>query len=418
MFIAFIQALRSLRANKGRTALTTLGIVIGIATVILVLSAGAGFQGLIGAQIGALGSNTLFIQTRVPPTTKNRAAAVSVGGQNGTFGALAITTLKQIDLDQIRQTGNVVNDYGMVTGEAVASYRNNEKNVIYYGAGAERFAIDQHTLKAGRFYTLSEDAGANQVVILGSSLANDLFGADNPTGQLVRIGDLNFSVIGVYNSLGFAGGGTADDSAYLPLGTAQKKLLGVNYISIAIVQMQDVNLGDSTAAAIKEILRRNHNITDPGKDDFIVETQAQTLDTFNTIFSGVTLLLIAIAAISLVVGGVGIMNIMYVAVTERTAEIGLKKSLGAKRRDILREFLAESVVVTVLGGIIGIGFGAILGWLVAAVAVANGLAWTYSVPLSAVLLGFGVSAGIGLLFGVLPARNAAALDPIEALRYE
>ena len=408
------QSIKALRANPARTALTTLGIVIGISTVILVLSAGAGFRSLINAQVNALGSNTLFVQTRVPPTTKNRAS--TSGSAAGAFSGVVITTFQQRDLDDIKQLPNVVNDYGMVTGQAVATYRDTIKSVIYYGASASRFQIDQNTLKEGRFYTQGEDTGAAQEVILGSTLATDLFNQDDPVGKLIRLGTLNFQVIGVYNTQGSLS--SADDSLYMPLQTAQKKMLGINYISIGVVQLQDVNLGDQTAEAIKSVLRHNHNITDPAKDDFTVQTQAQALDTFNTIFNGITILLIAIAAISLVVGGVGIMNIMYVVVTERTAEIGLKKALGATNSDILQEFLIESILVTVLGGILGIALGSALGWLVSVIANASHLAWTFSVPLYAIFIAVGVSAAIGISFGVLPARSAAKLDPIEALRYE
>jgi len=410
---AFQQSVKALRANPIRTVLTTLGIVIGIATVIMVLSAGAGFRSLINDQIQSLGSDTLFIKTKVPPTTKNRAASSLTPGI-----AIGITTLKQRDLNDIKKLNNVVNDYGMVTGMAVASYRDNQKSVLYYGASSERFLIDQHTLSSGRFYTSSEDAGASQVVLLGSKVAGDLFSQDDPLGKLIRIGNLNFQVIGVYNSQGAVGGGSADDAIYMPMGTAQKKMLGIDYISVAVVQLKDTNLGDATAENIRLTLRRNHNITNPDKDDFMVVTQAQVLGIYNTIFNGITLLLIAIASISLIVGGVGIMNIMYVVVTERTGEIGLKKSLGATNSDVLKEFLIESILVTVLGGIIGIIFGAILSWLVSIIANANGLIWIFTVPFYAIAIAVGVSALIGISFGVLPARSAAKLDPIEALRYE
>ena len=253
---------------------------------------------------------------------------------------------------------------------------------------------------------------------MGDSLAQDLFNQTDPVGQLIHVGTLNFQVIGVYNSLGFAGGGTADDSLYIPLGTAQKKLLGIDYLQIGVVQVQNINLSDVTVSQIKNLMEYNHNITDPIKDDFIVESQAQALDTFNVIFNGITILLIAIAAISLIVGGVGIMNIMYVVVTERTAEIGLKKALGATNSDILNEFLIESILVTVLGGVVGIVFGAFLGWLISLIATSAGLAWTFSVPLYAILLAVGVSAAIGISFGVLPARAASKMDPVEAMRYE
>ncbi len=415
MFNAIRQAIRALLANPTRTLLTTLGIIIGIATVILVLSAGAGFRSLIDSQVAAFGTNTLFVQTRVPPTTKSRAA--NSNQDRGAETGIVITTLKQYDIDTIKQLPNVENAYGMITGLSVGSYRNNQKSVLYYGASAERFEIDQGTLKDGRFFTAAENDGADQVVVLGSELAKNLFNQDDPIGKLVRIGTLNFQVVGVYNPRGDLGG-FADQVAYMPLVTAQKKMLGVDHLSMVVVQMQNPNLGEQTAEQVRLLLRHNHNVTSPEKDDFLAQTQAEALGTFNTIFSGITILLICIAAISLMVGGVGIMNIMYVVVTERTSEIGLKKALGATYKNILSEFLIESILVTVCGGVFGIILGALLAFLVSVIASAGGLSWAFVVPLYAIAIGFGVSATIGILFGVLPARSAAKLDPIEALRYE
>lgn len=398
-------------ANKVRTLLTTLGIMIGIATVILVLSAGEGFKSLINNQVASFGTNTLYVQTKVPTSNKNRSPRDEVSS------GVVITSLNQRDLDSIKRLPNVVDDYGMVMGQAAASYRSNHKTAVYLGTSAARFRIDQSTLKSGRIFTEAEDSSGAQVVILGNKIATDLFKQDDPIGKLLRIGSLNFSVIGVYNSSSGLGGGN-DDYLFIPLNTAQKKMLGINYLVEAIVQIKDLNLSDATAIDISTTLRRNHRITDIKKDDFIVTTQAQILDIFNTIFGGVTILLIAIAAISLIVGGVGIMNIMYVVVTERTAEIGLRKALGAKNSNILQEFLIESVMVTLLGGAIGISFGAFLSWVLTVIAVSSGLTWTFSLPLYAIGIGFGVSAVIGISFGVLPAINASRMDPIEALRHE
>ena len=395
--------------NKVRTLLTTLGIMIGIATVILVLSAGAGFRGLISNQLAALGADTLYIQTKVPTNSKNLAASADTG--------VVITTLNQRDLDSVKNLPNVVADYGIVIGQAVASYRNSQQSAAYFGASAARFAIDKSTLKSGRFYTAAEDTGGAQVVILGSKIAANLFKQDNPLGKLLRIGNLNFLVIGVYNPSNGLGGGN-DNYLFIPLGTAQNKMLGINYLAEAVVQVKDVKLSDLTAGEIANVIQHNHGITDPAKDDFQVTTQAQVLGIFNTIFNGITILLIAIAAISLIVGGVGIMNIMYVVVTERTAEIGLKKALGAKDSDVLKEFLIEAVLITLVGGAIGILFGAFLSWIITLVAVSAGLAWVFSLPLYAVGIGFGVSAVIGIGFGVFPAVGAAKLDPIEALQHE
>ncbi len=408
------QSIRALLANKGRTVLTMLGIVIGIATVVLVLSAGAGFRSLINSQVATLGTNTLFIQTRVPPTTKNRASNSS--GPGGSFTGITISSFKQRDLDDVKKLGTVLNAYGIVTGQAPSSYRNNKKTVIYYGAGAERFSIDKSKLESGRFYTEAEDSSGAQVAILGNTVAKDLFGQDDPVGKLFRVGSLNFQVIGVYEAQGALSGN--DELVFIPLKTAQRKMLGVDYLSVGIVELRDINDGDSTAEQIRQIMRDNHSISNPDKDDFQVQTQAQALETFNTIFGGITYLLIAIAAISLIVGGVGIMNIMYVVVTERTSEIGLKKAIGAREKDILREFLLEATLVTVFGGIIGLLFGSLLGLLVSVVAQSFNLDWTFSVPLYAIFIAFGVSGAIGIFFGVFPARSAAKMDPIEALRYE
>lgn len=417
MVSAFQQSIKALFANPVRTGLTTLGIVIGISTVILVLSAGEGFRSLINAQLEAYGTNTLFVETRVPPTTKNRGAGAASADSSRAGSAVAITSFKNRDLEDIKRLPNVVNNYGVVVGQKVVSYKDVDKSVLFYGVSPERFDIDKGTLKSGRFFSSAENTGADQVAILGSSLATDLFFQEDPVGRLVRVGDMNFEVIGVYNSRGGLGG---DENAtlYMPLFTAQKKLLGIDYLLFSIIQVKDTKLSDATAQDIKLVMRQNHGIKDPDKDDFVVQTQADTLNTFNTIFNGITFLLIAIAAISLIVGGVGIMNIMYVVVTERTSEIGLKKALGAKSKDVLKEFLIEAVLVTVIGGIVGILLGALLGWVISLIANATGLSWKFVVPFYAIALGFGVSAVIGIVFGVLPARSAAKLDPIEALRYE
>lgn len=418
MLKIFKQSSKALFANPVRTGLTTLGIVIGIATVILVLSAGEGFRSLINSQVETFGTNTLFVETRVPPTTKNRASSSAASADTSRAGsAVVINTFKNRDIEDIKRLPNVVNAYGVVVGMKVVSFQDVAKSVMIYGTSSERFEIDKGTLKEGRFFTNGENSGAAQVAILGSKLADDLFGQNDPIGKLVKVGDLNFEVIGVYNPRGGLGG-DEDSVVYAPLLTVQKKLLGIDYLLFSVVQIKNTDLGDATAEDIRAVLRSNHNITDSFKDDFIVQTQAQTLETFNTIFNGITILLIAIAAISLMVGGVGIMNIMYVVVTERTAEIGLKKALGAKGSDILLEFLVESILVTVIGGVFGILLGAFLGWVVALIAKVGGLNWTFVVPLYAVVIGFGVSAAIGIVFGVLPARSASKLDPVEAMRYE
>lgn len=417
MFTAFRLAFKSLFSNPVRTGLTTLGIIIGIATVVLVLSAGAGFRSLINAQMEAFGSNSIFIETRVPPTTRNRGNSAS-DDLNRAASPVAITSLKNRDVDDVKRLPNIVNAYGAVFGQKVSSYKNVAKNVFIFASSASRFEIDKGELQAGRFYTQAEDTAASQVCILGAELAKDLFGLEDPVGKTLRVGDLNFEVIGVYKPRGALSGMNDDQNVFVPLNTGQKKLLGIDYLGFIVAQAQNPDLSQATAEDMRYLLRRNHSITDPDKEDFKVTTQEQNMDTFNNIFKGITFLLIAIAAISLLVGGVGIMNIMYVVVTERTSEIGLKKALGATNSNILSEFLIESILVTGVGGVFGVLFGSFLGWVVSIIAQAANLEWTFSVPLYAIFLGVGVAGVIGLIFGVLPARSASKLDPIEALRYE
>ena len=281
MIKAFQQSIKALKANKGRTFLTMLGIIIGISTVILVLSAGAGFRSLIDSEVATLGSNTLFVQTHVPSVTKN-ANAVS-DGPGGALVGVIISSFKQRDLNDINKLQNVSGSYGIITGQAVAIYRNSKKSAIYYGTGAERFDIDKTTLASGRFFTKAEDSSGAQVAILGSTVAKDLFGQDDPVGKLFRLGTLNFQVIGVYTSQGALS--DTDGTVFVPLNTAQKKMLGVDYMTVGIVALNDISKADATAEQIKMIMRSNHHITNPDKDDFIVQTQAQALDIFNVIFN-------------------------------------------------------------------------------------------------------------------------------------
>lgn len=415
-FRIFKQSLKALLANPVRTGLTTLGIVIGIGTVVLVLSAGEGFRGYLTSQLEIFGTNTVMIETRVPPTTKARQKGGLAAQHNVQLSA--VTTLKNRDLNDILRLDNVQDVYGAVIGQKIVSYRNVNKNIMIFGADPGRFRIDKGILVSGRFYTDQENIGAVQVAILGSDLAKDLFEISDPINQTIRVGDYNFLVIGVYEKRGSISGLNEDGQVFIPLITAQKKLLGIDYLLYGIAKLENQNIADGTAEDIRLILRQNHNITDPAKDDFNVTTMAQSLDTLGAILKGITFLLMAISAISLVVGGVGIMNIMYVVVTERISEIGLKKALGARNSDILGEFLIEAILITVIGGIFGIVLGASLAYLVAKIANYFNFAWKFVVPLSGIVLGLGVSGSIGLIFGVLPARAASKLDPIEALRRE
>lgn len=403
--------------NKKRTFLTALGIIIGIAVVVMVLAAGEGFKSYINAQIAQFGSNTITIETQVPPTTRDLAN--NKGGKQGGSTAVQIKTLTTKDITDIKRIPGVKNGYGVVMSQQVVAYGGKIASSFILGADASRFDIDGGTLAKGRPFTESEDRALDQVAVLGSDIAANFFGDEDPLGKVIRVGTMNFTVVGVYAPRGSLDPvSNTDKQIIIPLGTIQKKLLGINHLFYALVQFTSDARPNLVALDIKDVLRKNHNIDDPTKDDFKVATQEENLGTFNTILSATQFLLLSIAMISLIVGGVGVMNIMYVVVSERTSEIGLKKALGAKNRDILREFLIEAVVLTVFGGILGVLLGAFLSYGIALAARAFGFAWAFRIPMLGVVISLAVSATIGLVFGVFPAKNASKLDPIEALRVE
>ncbi len=418
--IYFKQAIRGVKSSPTRTLLTTLGIMIGIGTVILVLSLGEGFKSYINSQIEANGTNVVFVETSVPSSTKDRSnsSSSSSSGQanSSASNAVPVTTLKIKDLEDIKKLPNVKNAYGASIGQLVVTYKDTSKNSLIFGASASRFDIDKSVIEVGRGYTAEEDRGLSQVAVLGNTIATDLFGDTDPLGKLIRVGTTNFEVIGVYEKKGGFDG--SDDQVYIPITTLQKKIQGIDYLFYGIVELYDNNLAEVTALDITDTLRINHNITDPSKDDFKVNTQEEALGTFDTILKAITFLLIAIASISLVVGGVGVMNIMYVAVTERIGEVGLKKALGARNNDILYEFMIEAVLLTIIGGVFGIIGGSFLSYIVSKIAQSQGLSWEFIVPIWGVVLSVSVSMVIGIIFGVFPARNAARLDPIVALNKE
>lgn len=415
------QAIRGIKASPSRTVLTTLGIMIGIGTVIFVLSAGEGFKSYINGQIEAYGSNTIIVETAVPSSTKARSSQSSTSEHmNSSAGSTAvpIMTLKYRDIQDIKQLTNVKNAYGVSMSQQIVTRKDISKNVFIFGADASRFEIDKAVIEYGRPYTKEEDRSLSQVAVLGNQVAADLFGDINPLGEFIRIGNYNFEVIGVYESRGGASFMNEDDQVFIPITTLQKKILGIDYLFYAVVELIDNKKDDITSLDISDILRRNHYINDPSHDDFLVTTQEESLQIFGTILSAITFLLIAIASISLIVGGVGVMNIMYVAVTERIGEVGLKKALGARNKDILYEFLLEAVILTIIGGIIGILFGLLLAFITSKIAQGFGLTWKFIVPIGGIIVSVSISTIIGIVFGVFPAQNAAKLNPIEALNRE
>lgn len=400
---------RALLLNKTRTFLTMLGIIIGIGAVIILISAGQGAQSLILDQVKGIGSNLLFI---IPGGSGKSQFAAPVQAQG-----VIVTSLVEQDVRSL-ENKDLLPDVEFVSpevrGQYVVSFGNQDQQVAVAGEDENYNIVRNLTVEQGSWFSKSEVDGFGQVAVLGYKIRDDLFGNQDAIGQIIKIKQISFRVIGVLEPKGIGAFGVDQDSQVLvPVSTAQKILLGINHYSLIQVQVKNGVSIELVQEEVAKVLRSNHRITDPNKDDFTIRNPQDAVALLGTITSALTLFLGAIAGISLVVGGIGIMNIMLVSVTERTREIGLRKAIGAKRKDILLQFLFEAVTLTVIGGIIGV----ILGY-VGAVGIAKLGNWSPTVPIYAILLAVGVSALFGLGFGIYPANKASKLSPIEALRYE
>ena len=345
----------ALRTNRLRSILTALGIIIGISSVIMVLSAGAAIRAFILKEIDAFGSNIIQAEIKTPATehqSTENAMSMALG--------VMVTTMKHQDTEDILKLPNVDQAYSGLLGQALATRGSQNKNATLFGVTASFIDIDASEVQFGRFFTAEEEKNQVAVVVLGAEIKKNLFGEDEAVNRSIKLGRQNYQVIGVMKERGGSFGFNWDENIYLPLRTLQKRIMGVDHITYLLATMKDSSRDQETKAEIEYILRENHDITDPKKDDFAVTTQAEMQDMIGVIMGGVQLLLIAVASISLLVGGVGIMNIMYVSVAERTYEIGLRKSIGATKKNILWQFLWEAVIITLLGGLIGIVTGIIL----------------------------------------------------------
>ena len=403
----------ALSANKARSSLTILGIVICISSVIALVSVGQGASASISASVNALGSNLLEV---MPGATRNIGAGVSAG--RGTA-----KTLTQSDADAIASS---VSNVAGVSDEVSSSYQvvanGNNTRVTVDGVNETYPSIRNVAIDQGSFITDQQGVSLNKVAVLGPTVVTDLFGTDatqsdglpaDVIGQTIRINNIDFTVIGVTTAKGGSGFGSQDNQIYIPAQTAQRFLSGNNYLSTIDVQSNSAGAMTQVQNDITTLLLTRHNISDPTLADFSVLNQADILASASSIGTTLTYLLGAIAGISLLVGGIGIMNMMLTTVTERTREIGLRKAIGARRKDITTQFLVEAVALTVIGGVMGI----ILGVGISMAVSASGLITT-TISWQAIALAFGVSAAIGIVFGWYPARRAASLNPIEALRYE
>ena len=393
----------SLIANKLRTMLTMLGIIIGVAAVIAMVSVGMGVRQNVVDSISRLGSNLLVVM----PGSANR------GGMRGAAGS--VITLTYEDSEAIKKRIKDVEYVSpTVSGSYQIVYGHENWNSSVQGVVPEYAAIQSLTLKSGLFFTEHDVDVRSRVAVIGTTVATNLFGEVNPVGKKIRIGTSPYTVIGLIASKGSSSmGQDQDDICLIPVTTAQERLLGITYVRSINVQVTEADKMDKVQNEIEALLRQRHRLSKDAEDDFNVRNLTSLMETMSETTTMLTLLLGSIAGISLIVGGIGIMNILVASVVERTREIGIRKAIGATYNSIMLQFLIESTMISVLGGIVGIGVGVGLS-----MAIAKFGSFKTVISVESIVLAFGFSLAIGIIFGILPARRAARLDPIDALRYE
>jgi putative ABC transport system permease protein len=397
-------ALKALNRNKMRTALTMLGMIIGVAAVIAMVALGKGAQSSIEDQIKSAGTNIINVMS---------GNFMAMGVRQGSGASNTLTVEDAMAIRQMIPSAQYVAPGVNTRNQVIAGNQNWQTRIE--GTDVEFPMIRSWAVKYGAFFSTQDVTSATKVVVMGSVVATNLFGEEvDPTGQIVRIKNQPFKVIGVMTSKGSGTGfDDQDDKVYVPYTTAQKKLMGIQHIQNITVSATSANEVKSTADAITELLRTRHKIMPGDSDDFMVRTLEEMAAMRTETTKTMTALLAGIAGVSLLVGGIGIMNIMLVSVTERTREIGLRMAIGARGSDVLMQFLVEAVVLSLFGGGIGIALGFAISW-----GVTEFLTWPTTISTDAVALAFGFSAMIGIFFGFYPATKAAKLDPIEALRFE
>ncbi len=399
---SFLMAWASLVANKMRSILTMLGIIIGVAAVIALVSIGNGVKQDIQNSISSLGSNLLMVMPGAPRTPGVRQSAGSM------------KSLKVSDYEAISKLDGVKAASPMTSGSYVVIYQNKNWTTTVSGVNSNYMDVNNWSMKSGRFFSDKNVQNRERVAIVGQTVVKNLFGDDNPVGAEIRVKNIPFRIIGVLNSKGSGTmGNDQDDIVLIPYTTAMERVEGVDYLRMIYVVGNDENGIDRLQSDIENLLRVRHGIKDTNLDDFNIQNMNSIMETMEETTGTLTLFLGAVAAISLVVGGIGIMNIMLVSVTERTREIGIRKALGATYFVIVTQFLIEAVVISLMGGLIGIALGIGASKLIG---VASGMSTVISVP--TIVLSFAFSMAIGLVFGIYPARKAAKLNPIDALHYE
>jgi len=413
-YISIKLAAKNLLSNLGRTSLSLLGIVLGVMSIVVVLSVGAGMKSYVVGQVESFGSDIINIEVKVPKTSKT-----SSQNAGGMVGGTQITTLKLEDAEEVAKINNVGAWYAGIMNQQVITFEEKNKQMYIMGVTSQVTEADkQVVIEEGRMFSQDDDESLKKMVVLGSKAKEDLFGEKQAVGERIKIKNQSFQVVGVLEKRGSAGFFDFDEVIYMPIQTLQKRIMGIDYIQFTVFKIEDMEKIDVTIAEATDIMRDQHDIEDPDDDDFAVNSIVEIKEILDKVFYVINLLLLALTSISLVVGGVGIMNVMYVAVTERTFEIGLRKSIGAKNSDILKQFLMEAVFLTIAGGIVGIILGAIIAYAISYVINQFGLTFSLQITLESVLIGFGFSALAGIVFGSYPARKASQLTPMEALRKE
>jgi len=407
-------AFRSLGNNLGRTMLSLLGVVIGVASVILVLSFGLGVKSFLVDQISSFGSDIIEVEVKIPKVKKT-----SSQNAGGLSGGTQVTTFKLEDAEKVAKIENIGDWYASIMSQQIVSFGNENKQTFIMGTTSGVIKTDKKVeIDQGIMFSDDDDKSLRQVAVLGSEIKNDFFGGGEAIGKNIKIKGQNYKVIGVLKERGSTGFFNFDNTIYVPLQTTQKKLAGIDYLQFAIFKVKDMKKLDATILDVTDAIRDRHNIVNPDDDDFAVNSIVEVLDILDKVFFSVNLLLLALVSISLVVGGVGIMNVMYVTVTERTFEIGLKKSVGAKNWHILFQFLFEAIFLTFLGGIGGIFIG--MGISKAGEILASHFGFFLDFPITwwSLAIGLGFSSFTGIAFGYFPARKASQLSPMEALHKE
>jgi putative ABC transport system permease protein len=400
--ISVLMALHGLGANKLRAFLTMLGVIIGVGAVIIAISIGQGSRQAVAESLQRLGTNMLTV----------RAGQARQGGVS--LGAGSVTTLKPDDAEAILAgCPSILRVSPQVSRSQQIKYLDNNDNVNVNGQGTDYPLINNHVLQQGRFFTATDVALENRVVVLGSNAWQTLFEGQPAVGQFMRVAGQRFQVVGVFQSKGGSGWRNPDDDVYIPYTTAMRRVFGTKELQSITCQARSGDLMATAQSEIEDLLRKRHRLDRGTPDDFRIFNLADLADAQNAQQDTFSSLITYLAIVSLVVGGVGIMNIMLVSVTERTREIGVRKAIGAKRRDILTQFLLEALFLSLIGGLLGVAFG-----VGGAKLVGSANDWTITLSSTTIILAFSFSAVVGVFFGFYPAWKASRLSPIEALRYE